>query len=232
MLLLHKCGTTIRFLQMKIFAYFLFSGHLSSAFSSRGEPRAGYNLTDPIPLQVEHVAVEFIVEPFRRYGSCLRTVKTCAQWCRVDSSYFTHNWETRGGRERLIPSRTDAKDLPTAHCPLPSAYFRLRLGSSLLFFLSGISLRLHLMLTRFFVMALIVTESTFPQAGSWGHWHGNPRVIKSTRFSGTCRLWRCSSVVNSCSWRIAPGRGSLANAPKRVCQSGSDVRIFFVNWLK
>ena len=31
--------------------------------------------------------------------------------CRVDTSYFTHNWETCGGQEHLIPSRTG---------PLPS----------------------------------------------------------------------------------------------------------------
>ena len=37
-------------------------------FSSHGESRAKYNLTEPIPLQVEHVAVEFIVEPFRPSG--------------------------------------------------------------------------------------------------------------------------------------------------------------------
>ena len=43
----------------------------------------------------------------------LRTVKISAQWRRIDTRYFTHNWETRGGRERLIPSRTGPKDLPT-----------------------------------------------------------------------------------------------------------------------
>ena len=35
---------------------------------SDGESRAKYNLVEPIPLQVEHVAVEFIVEPFRPFG--------------------------------------------------------------------------------------------------------------------------------------------------------------------
>ena len=60
-----------------------------------------------IPLQVEHVAVEFIVEPFRPSGPCLRTMKIYE--CHVDTSYFTHNWETRGGRERIGP-----KDRPTA----------------------------------------------------------------------------------------------------------------------
>ena len=73
---------------------------------------AKYNLAEPIPLQVEHVAVEF-VEPFRPSGPCLRTMKISAQWCRVDTSYFTHNWETRGGRERLL-SRIGPKDRPTA----------------------------------------------------------------------------------------------------------------------
>ena len=77
-------------------------------FSSYGESRARYNLTEPIPLQVDHEAVEFL-EPFHPSGPCLRTMKISAQLCRVDTSYFTHNWETRGGRERL-PSRTGPKD--------------------------------------------------------------------------------------------------------------------------
>ena len=47
--------------------------------SSHGESWAKYNLTEPIPLQVEHVAVEFIVEPFRPSGPCLRTMKIFAQ---------------------------------------------------------------------------------------------------------------------------------------------------------
>ena len=34
-------------------------------------------------------------------------MKMSAQSCRVDTSYFTQNWETRGAREHLIP----------AHCP-------------------------------------------------------------------------------------------------------------------
>ncbi|WP_293703498.1 hypothetical protein [Thiolapillus sp.] len=46
--------------------------------SSDGEFWAKYNLAEPIPLQVEHVAVEF-VEPFRRSGPCLRTMKISAQ---------------------------------------------------------------------------------------------------------------------------------------------------------
>ena len=41
-------------------------------------------------------------------------MKTSAQWCRVDTSYFTRNRETRGGRERLILSNSGPKDLPTA----------------------------------------------------------------------------------------------------------------------
>ena len=77
-----------------------------------GESWAKYNLAEPIPLQVEHVAVEF-VEPFRPSGPCLRTMKTFAQRCRVGTSYFTHSWETREGRERL-PSRIGPKDRPTA----------------------------------------------------------------------------------------------------------------------
>ncbi len=77
-----------------------------------GESWAKYNLAEPIPLQVEHVAVEF-VEPFRPSGPCLRTMKTSAQRCRVGTSYFTHSWETREGRERL-PSRKGPKDRPTA----------------------------------------------------------------------------------------------------------------------
>ena len=77
-----------------------------------GESWAKYNLAEPIPLQVEHVAVEF-VEPFRPSGPCLRTMKTSAQRRRVGTSYFTHSWETREGRERL-PSRKGPKDQPTA----------------------------------------------------------------------------------------------------------------------
>ena len=63
--------------------------------SSHGESWAKYNLMEPIPLQVENVAVEIIVEPFRPSGPCLRTMKISAQWCRVDARYFTHNLETR-----------------------------------------------------------------------------------------------------------------------------------------
>ena len=80
--------------------------------SSHGESRAKYKLAEPIPLQVEHVAVEF-VEPFRPSGPCLGTMKISAHRCRVDTSYFTHNWETRGGRERLL-ARIGPKDRPTA----------------------------------------------------------------------------------------------------------------------
>ena len=71
---------------------------------------ATYDLAQLISL---HVAVEFVVEPFRPSGPSLRTMKISAQLCCVDTSYFTHNWETRGGRERRIPSRTGPKDLPT-----------------------------------------------------------------------------------------------------------------------
>ena len=43
-------------------------------------------------------------------------MKIYAQWYCVDTSYFTHNWETRGGWEHLIPSRTGPiKNLPTAY---------------------------------------------------------------------------------------------------------------------
>ena len=48
-------------------------------FSSYGESRARYNLTEPIPPQVEHLAVEFFVEPFRQSCLCLRTMKISAQ---------------------------------------------------------------------------------------------------------------------------------------------------------
>ena len=47
--------------------------------SSHVESWAKYSLTEPIPLQVEHAAVEFTVEPFRPSGSCLRTMKISAQ---------------------------------------------------------------------------------------------------------------------------------------------------------
>ena len=36
-----------------------------------------------------------------------------AQWCCVDTSCFTHKWQTCGGWEHLIPSCTGMKDLPT-----------------------------------------------------------------------------------------------------------------------
>ena len=50
----------------------------------------------------------------------LLTMKTFAQWCRIDTSYFTYNWETCGGWECLIPSCTGPKDLPTA---LPGTHY-------------------------------------------------------------------------------------------------------------
>ena len=46
--------------------------------SFHGTSRARYNLADHIPLQVEHVAVEFVMEPFRPSGHSLRTMRTCA----------------------------------------------------------------------------------------------------------------------------------------------------------
>ena len=65
------------------------------ADSSHGDSREKYNLTEPIPLQVEHVAFGFVVEPL------------CPCSCHADilssdtvlTSYFTHNWDTRVGRE-------------------------------------------------------------------------------------------------------------------------------------
>ena len=65
-------------------------------------------------LQVEHVAVEFIMELFHPSGPFLWPMKISAQWCHVDTCYFTLNLETRGGQEHLIPSHTSPKDLPTA----------------------------------------------------------------------------------------------------------------------
>ena len=38
-------------------------------------------------------------------GPCLWTMKIPARWCPVDTSYFTHNWETCRGRERLTRCR-------------------------------------------------------------------------------------------------------------------------------
>ena len=48
-------------------------------FSSHGKPRAKYNLTEPIPFQVDHVAVEFMMEPFRLIGPFTRSMKISAQ---------------------------------------------------------------------------------------------------------------------------------------------------------
>ena len=42
------------------------------------------------------------------------TMKISAQWCRVDTSYFTHNWETRGGGSILFLSVQVQRT-----CPLP-----------------------------------------------------------------------------------------------------------------
>ena len=82
-------------------------------FSSHGESRAMYNLTESIPVQVRHVAVEFIVEPFRPPGPFLWTMKVSVQWCHVETHCFTHNRETQGGQEHLIPSGTGLKNQPT-----------------------------------------------------------------------------------------------------------------------
>ena len=46
--------------------------------SSHGESRAKYNLREPIPLHVEHVAIEFIVVPFHPSGPFLLTMKISA----------------------------------------------------------------------------------------------------------------------------------------------------------
>ena len=48
-------------------------------FSSHGELWAKQNLIEPIPLQVEHMAVEFIVEPFHPSGPFVQTMKIFAQ---------------------------------------------------------------------------------------------------------------------------------------------------------
>ena len=37
-------------------------------YSCHDDSMARYNLTEPIPLHVEHVAFEFVVEPFRPSG--------------------------------------------------------------------------------------------------------------------------------------------------------------------
>ena len=47
--------------------------------SCHSDSRARYNLREPIPLQVEHVAVEFVLEPFRPSGPNPRTMKTSTQ---------------------------------------------------------------------------------------------------------------------------------------------------------
>ena len=82
---------------------------------SHGDSRAKYNLTEPISIQVKHVAIKFVMERFHPSGPCLQTMKTFAQWRCADTSYFIRNWETHGGWERLIPS---VQVLGT--CPLPT----------------------------------------------------------------------------------------------------------------
>ena len=47
--------------------------------SFHGDSRARYSLTEPILLQVEHVAVEFVLEPFRPFGPSLGTMNTFAR---------------------------------------------------------------------------------------------------------------------------------------------------------
>ena len=51
----------------------------TSAVVPAGDSRAKYNLTKPIALQFEYVAVEFVVEPFRPSGPSLRAMKISAQ---------------------------------------------------------------------------------------------------------------------------------------------------------
>ena len=51
-------------------------GYISSL---HGESWAKYNLTEPIPLQVEHVAIEFIMEPFHPSATHLMQ-RPCYQW--------------------------------------------------------------------------------------------------------------------------------------------------------
>ena len=60
---------------LSVFFFFFFFVEIDCLFLSYGESRARYNLTEPIPLQVEHVAVEVIVDTFRSSGPCLRTMK-------------------------------------------------------------------------------------------------------------------------------------------------------------
>ena len=86
-------------------------------FSSHGESREKYNLTEPIPFQVEHVTFVFIMEPFCPSGPFLRTMKLSAQWRRADTSYFTHNWDNvrlvEGGSILFLPIQVQRR------CPLP-----------------------------------------------------------------------------------------------------------------
>ena len=84
---------------------------------SNGYSKVKYNLTKPIPLQVEHMRVVFIVESFHPSGPSLQTMTTSAQCYRLDTSYFTHNLKTCGGQEHLVPSRTGPKNQPTAKSP-------------------------------------------------------------------------------------------------------------------
>ena len=55
--------------------------------SSHVESRAMYNLTQPIPLRVEDVANDFIVEPFSPSGPCLQPMKIYAKWWCADTSF-------------------------------------------------------------------------------------------------------------------------------------------------
>ena len=81
---------------------------------------AWYNLTESIALQVEHMAVEFVVESFHPSGPSLWTMETLVFhpvmpcWHQL----FHPLWETHGWREHLILSPYRSKG--PAHCPTDS----------------------------------------------------------------------------------------------------------------
>ena len=126
-------------------------------FESRQERRENHLLWSEL-----FVAVKFIVEPFRPSDPCLRTVKISARWCRVDASYFTHNWETRGGRERPIPSHAGPKDLPTALLLRINTYQRL---SFFLFFYACSTIE-----NSFCILHLPSKGSAFPNSSRFIRW--------------------------------------------------------------
>ena len=71
---------------------------------------AKYNLAEPIPLHVEHVAVE-VVEPFRPSGPCLRTMKTSGTVLAPAFSPITGRLVGAGASS--FPYRSKGP----AHCP-------------------------------------------------------------------------------------------------------------------